>query len=366
MTTNTSPKELVAAYRAGKRLDAAALDAPLDRSAFPGLGMPPTGMIYLRGKKPVYRAMNPTGPAEVLDPEKLASLLTTEGMSTVVADAYTFGKLTVMAGNVPSNDFKALTRRLRISRGLPMSLKLPVLTEALAVRYWMQDGLTDTSLSDWAEAFGFSGLSLPETIRELSSMATAGIRPAGLVYAKTIGNLEGLETRLMSSAGFSGISTDCYVFTMLEGFNAKAGGLRIIDPGLLELHVLDGQVCRVTPMNVTAGKFTAAVSSPFKFKEGRDVRLTDGQRLARTGMQSLRFGGGVLHAEFRTPTNRSGGLDMLRDAKAGIAPLYAAEDVFDGRGQEIKNKRWMGGDVERIPGREVPLDVALAGAPSGD
>lgn len=40
-----------------------------------------------------------------------------------------------MADNLPSTDFKVLGRRLRISRGLPVSLKLPILTEALSYRY---------------------------------------------------------------------------------------------------------------------------------------------------------------------------------------------------------------------------------------
>ncbi|MCQ1996697.1 hypothetical protein [Arthrobacter sp. zg-Y1171] len=55
-----------------------------------------------------------------------------------------------MANNMPSNDFESPTRRLRISRGLPGSVKLPVLTEALTTRYWMQDGLAENKIEDWA------------------------------------------------------------------------------------------------------------------------------------------------------------------------------------------------------------------------
>lgn len=362
MTATASPKELLTDHRTNKRLAATLQNAPLDRSAFPGLGLESTGMIYLRGKVPVYHPMH--GTPENLGPDKLALLLTSPDTSTVVADTYTFSKLTVMADNMPSNDFKALSRRLKISRGLPGSVKLPVLTEALATRYWMQDGLADNSFDDWAEAFGVQGQKLPATMRALILLASAGKRLNGLGYEKQIKGLESLEMRLMEQCKWSGISTDCYVYDMLESYNSKANGLRVVDPGLLEMHAMDGQSCRIVPMNVTTVNFTASVSSPFKLKEGRGVRLTDGISTATTKLDSLRFGGGTLHAVFDLPSVRSGGRDMIKAAKAGHAKLYAVEDVFESRGAALKNKRWLGGDVERIGGREVPLDIALAGAPT--
>lgn len=363
MTATASPKELLAAHRTEKRLDAAAQNAPLDRSAFPGLRCEATGMIYLRAKTLTYRSMH-GATAETLTPEKLAALLTGEGTSTVVADPYTFSKLLVMGDNMPSNDFKSLTRRLRISRGLPGSVKLPILTEALTTRYWMQDGLEEKSVEDWATAFGLTGHKLPTVLRTLIDLASSGKTTGTLGYEKAAKGMMDLETRLMENCQYSGISTDIYVYQMLEAFNAKANGLRAVDPGLLALHAMDGQSCKLVPMNVAQKNFTASVSSPFKLKEGREVRLTDGISLATTTLESLRFGGGVLHAVLDMPSQRGEGPLMISRAKAGKGVLYAVEGVFESRGRALKNKRWLGGDVERIGGREVPLDVALAGAPT--
>lgn len=363
MTATASPKELLAEHRNEKRLEAASHNAPLDRSAFPGLRCEATGMIYLRGKALTYRSMFSAG-SEALTPEKLADLLTSEGTSTVVADPYTFSKLLIMGDNMPSNDFKSLTRRLRISRGLPGSVKLPVLTEALTTRYWMQDELAENKVEDWAEAFGLTGQKLPTIMRSLIGLASQGRTTGALGYEKTVKGMMDLETRLMGNCQYSGISTDIYVYQMLEAFNAKANGLKALDPGLLALHAMDGQACKLVPMNVAHGSFTASVSSPFKLKEGREVRLTDGISIAATKLESLRFGGGVLHAVLDMPSARGEGPLMISRAKDGKGVLYAVEGVFESRGRALKNKRWLGGDVERIAGRDVPLDVSLAGAPT--
>lgn len=365
MTATASPKELLAAYRTQKRLDATAHNAPLDRSVFPGLRCTATGFIYLRAKTLTYRSLSGSA-AETLTPDKLAALLVGESTSTVVADPYTFSKLQVMGDNMPSNDFKSLSRRLKISRGLPGSVKLPILTDALSYRYWMQDGLAENSVEDWAEAFGLTGQKMPALLRTLIDLASQGRTTGNLGYDKSAKALMSLETKLMEQCQYSGISTDIYVYQMLEAFNSKANGLRAVDPGLLEIHAMDGQACKLVPMNVAHATFTASVSSPFKLKEGREVRLTDGISIATTTLEALRFGGGVLHAVLSTPSRRSEGPLMISRAKAGNGVLYAVEGVFESRGKPLQKKRWLGGDVERIAGRDVPLDVALAGAPMED
>lgn len=54
---------------------------------------------------------------------------------------------------------------LRIRRGLPVSGKLTVLTDALAPRYWLPDGLDENSFEDWAQAFGVKGSTTSLTMR---------------------------------------------------------------------------------------------------------------------------------------------------------------------------------------------------------
>lgn len=357
-----SPKDLLAAYRSGARSTATSDGRPGDRSAFPGLALPATGMIYIRAKGLKYQPLN--APAQDLVPAKLAELLTEPAACTVVADTRTFARLQVMADNMPSTDFNALARRLRISRGLPVSLKLPILTEVLSYRYWLPDTLAESDIDDWAAAFSVSSPSTAITLRSLISLAEQGQRPAALRYEVTAKALEELERKIMDQAAWSGISNDCYVYSMLEGFSAKAAGLRTIDPGLLDMHMIDGQACRIVPMNSDSRQFSASVSSPFKLKEGKKVRLTDGKEMVEVDLRSLRFGEGALHAVFSQPSARGAGLLMVSRARKLEANLYAVDGVFESFGQGPRNKRWLGDTVERLAGRDVPLDVMLAGAPT--
>lgn len=363
-TAPTSPKDILAAYRGDARAKATTAGAPADRSAFPGLAMPATGMIYSRANKLKYQPLN--APAQDLAPEKIAELLIEPGACTVVADAKTFAKLLVMGDNMPSNDFKSLSRRLRISRGLPVSLKLPILTEALSYRYWLPDTLTETSFEDWADAFTVSGPSTAITMRSLIHLAQDGQRPVALRYEITAKAMEDMERKIMEQAAWSGISNDCYVYSMLEGYSAKANGLRTIDPGLLAMHMIDGQACRIVPMNSDSREFSASVSSPFKLKEGKKIRLTDGKEMVEVDLRALRFGDGALHAVFSQPSARGAGLLMVSRARKLEATLYAVDGVFESFGAGPKNKRWLGDTVQRVTGRDVPLDVMLAGAPTVD
>lgn len=68
MTATASPKELRAAHRTEKQLEAASHNAPLDRSVFPGLRREATGLIYLRANSLTYRSMF-AGGAEALTPK---------------------------------------------------------------------------------------------------------------------------------------------------------------------------------------------------------------------------------------------------------------------------------------------------------
>ena len=363
-TNSTSPRDLLAAYRASERSKATADGRPGDRSSFPGLAIPATGMIYSRGRSLKYHPLN--APATDLSPDKLAELLIEPSACTVVPDNTTWAKILVMADNMPSNDFKALGRRLRISQGLPQSLKLPVLTDALSYRYWLQDDLSESSFEDWAEAFNVKGPSTGITIRSLITLAEKGSRPTALKFDASAKSMEETERKIMEQAAWGGISNDCFVYSMLEGFSARAAGLRTLDPGLLEMHTIDGQACRIVPMNSNEREFTASVSSPFKLKEGKKVRLTNGQEMVEVDLRALRFGSGALHAVFSQPSKRGAGILMVARARRQETKLYAVDGVFESFAAGPKNKRWLGEDVEAITGRDVPLDVMLAGAPTTD
>lgn len=365
MTSPTSPKELLADYRQQSRQDAAEHGRPIDRSAFPGLLVETTGMIFIARDVLMYHPLG--SPAVPLTADMLNAQLVEMDSSIVVADAGTLSALAAFAESAPASDPGALRRRLAILAALGDSVKLPVLTKALATRYWLPDGLDEESLADWAEALEVKGPTNQITMRSLIALARDGMRLESLNYEKTVSSIEALERRMMDSAVYSDVGNDCTMLERLEVHNAKITGLRALDPGLLEMHMIDGQVSRVTPLGVTFTTFTAKVSSPFKLKEGRDgVRLTDGYSVVSASLDELRYGEGVLHAVLTIPTRgkfAESARQMVQRAHDGHGPLYATEKVFETAATALVNKRWLGGDVEPVQSRNVPLAVLLAGAP---
>ncbi|HEX9089536.1 MAG TPA: hypothetical protein VF867_18745 [Arthrobacter sp.] len=359
--TPVSPKDLIAAHKRTERTIALTQGSPTNRSTFPGIGLEPTGMIFLRGKRLTYQSMNSM--AQDLDHATLTMLLSDPDKITVIADSDTRYALQAVAETEPTEGYNSIKKRLKTVASLPGSMRLPVLTDALSYRYWLPEGLDEDSLSDWADAFGAKGPTMSLTMKTLIELATSGKHPEGLGYTKTITSLQSTEVRLMEQCVWGNISSDVQVFGMLESYTSKINSLRTIDPGLLELHVLDGRVCRIKPMNVETRTFTASVSQPFKLKEGRALRMTDGHVIVETTMESLRYGAGELHAVFEQPSSRGKGATLVASAKSGAMPLYVTDGTFDMRASFPKNKRWLSGSVDRISGRDVPLDVILAGAP---
>ena len=357
-----SPKELIADYCQRARSDAADAEAATDRSAFPGLLQDPTGMIFTARDTLMFQ---PTGaPARPLTEDILNVEMVGINSSTVISDEGTMSRLKAFAGAGKGRDAQDLRRRIDVLGSFSESVKAPVLTRALASRYWLPEGLDEASLDDWAEALDVKGPTQAITLRSLMSLARDGIRPTGMNFDEEVKKLEATEREMLDSAVYSDVASDCLLLERLEGHDAISAGLRVLDPALLDLHMLDGQVCRVRPLGVTTKTFSAKVSSPFKLKEG-GVRLTDGKAVRASTLSHLSYGEGVLHAVFDIPNSKmtNNVSEMVENAYAGYGALYATEKLFVGSARKLQNRRWLGGEVEPVKGRKVPLSVILAGAP---
>ncbi|QOD05703.1 hypothetical protein [Pseudarthrobacter sp. BIM B-2242] len=357
-----SSKEMLTAYRREQRMTSTDNGSPCDRSGFPGLSLTPDGMIYRRGTSLLYQPLNDK--ARDLDHVLLTELLTHDEKITAIADKGTFEALQTVAATEPEDQYGSIAKRLKVLNSLPASVRMPILTDALAYRYWLPDGKDEASFADWAAAFNATGPTASLSMRRLIDLAVDGVKYSGLKFDNTVSALRRAEARLMEQCVWSNISSDVQVFGMLESYSNKINALRTIDPGLLELHVLDGRVCKVKPMNNTHRDFSASVSQPFKLKENKPLRMTDGYGLAETTMTELRFGAGEMHAVFDQPSGTGQGQAMVMSAKQGTRALYVAEGTFDMPASRPVNRRWLSGTkVERVADRTVPLDVILAGAP---
>ena len=361
-TTPAAPKELLADYRRDARAAARAAGAPQDRAAFPGIGLEPTGMIYRSGRRLMYQPV--LDKARELDHPTLTNLLSSPHTCTVVADRDTFESLHQVGLSQPEEEYGSIAKRLKAVKSLPVSVRMPILTDALAYRYWLPEGLDEKSFDDWAASFGKPGPTRSAAMRHLIDKATDGLHSVKLKNEMTVGRLRDAEVRLMEQCVWGGTSSDVQVFGMVESYTSKANGLRHLDPGLLEYHVLDGTVCKIGPMNETSEDFSASASQPFKLKENSKLRMTDGAEVCEVLLTSLRYGSGELHAVFSQPSARSNGASLIRSAKMGLRPLYVAAGIFDLPPGFPRNRKWLSGTaVERVEGRTVPLDVILAGAP---
>ena len=362
MTTKPSPKELIADYCQRARADAAEAETATDRSAFPGLLADPTGMIFTARDTLMFQ---PTGaPARPLTEDILNVQMVAIDSSTVISDKGTMSRLKAFAAAGTGSDAHDLRRRIDVLGSFTESVKAPVLTGALSSRYWLPEDMDEDSLGDWADALDVKGPTQATTLRSLMTLARDGITPLGMNFDKEVKKLESRERDMLDSAVYSDVGSDCVLLERLEGHDAIATGLRVLDPALLDFHMLDGQVSRVQPLGVTHKTFSAKVSSPFKLKEG-GVRLTDGKAVRASNLSHLSYGEGVLHAVFDIPNSKmtNNVREMVENAYNGYGALYATEKLFVGATSKLQNRRWLGGDVEPVKGRKVPLSVILAGAP---
>lgn len=358
--TTATPQTNIAEYRRQERTRAESLGAPQDRGLFPTIHRIVTGRIFLRGTKLTYQADGQQ--PETLTGAVLDTVLGESTGSTVVADEATFSQVWKLATAAPLPD--ARSRRMKILKSLDSSTKLPILTRALARRYWLPADKDETDLGDWAEAFNLRAPSTSLTMKALIERASTSRCPQG-EYERDFDRMATHEASILEGAQYTGIRSDCSIFSRLQSHEALQKGLRLRDRGLLPLHVLDGQACRIVPMNVNEFTFTASVSSPFKMKEGSVLQILDtAGSITETRLESLRFGSGEMHAVFKTPTARSGGRSLVEDAKRQKSSLYVVEKPFDLPGKGLKNRRWFEKEIPVIEGREVPMDILLAGAPT--
>ena len=370
MTATPTPRELLADFVQQRRKNSAAANEPTDRALFPGLHLEPTGFIFTHNKTLMFKPLS--GQTEPLDGATLARILDTADASALVADETTLKRMAYFAEEADEiraeeagEDDKQfnLVRRLGLIRALSRSMKLPVLTDVLAYRYWLPDGLPMEKLESWGRAFQLNAPTTVLTMRNLLPLALDGDRGSLLAYESSANSVKNVEQRMMASAMYKGVSADCTVFSQLEQFGELETGLRTMDPGLLDMHVIDGQVCRLYPVDMDGESFTATVSSPFKLKEG-GIRLTDGVRQTKTNLTGLDYDGTDLIAVAELPDQKkSRGKHLVPAALYEGEKLYAMAAVFGMGGGIAKRKRWMGGDVERDRSSQVPLDVLLAGGP---
>lgn len=251
------------------------------------------------------------------------------------------------------------------STGDPLSLGL--LTDALS-HAWHAPTETDVEDPDsWAEAFKLNTTRREVTLRLLATRAaSSAASSAGCRYETS--TLVNMEAKLASSARFSNLESECRLHGSIESLASAQKEYQVADPGLLRHHEVDGTVTRVGgPIRQEGAGVWLKTLSPFRLKVGRQVFITNGEvdvKSGRDGIIATRFTSGVLEIHVACPASA---LRWLKAEVAAGSTLHLREQPFGGvKKGERASHRWQKPKErpEAVQGREVPLDVILAGAPS--
>ena len=277
---------------------------------------------------------------------------------------------------------RAAAMQLRACSRIPVTTKLVVLADALAARFWIPEGFDATDIKDWKRAL--AAPSGPAGIRSLLAAAEASHlakKPLGVLTtaATSIRRLTGLVMKVADAPGSK---------AAIDGFMAaeKLGDawsvLRAFDPIGRHEAVADGVTSRIRVIGRDErSRVLATLSQPCRMRQG-NVVLLDPRSDARLGsarlVQITYQAGHGLMGVFQ-PAPKQGGkpgeimgqafspMDRAVRELGDLAELIIANDpsIAADPSPAFAGARAMwdrSADQARpVSGRDVPLDVALAG-----
>lgn len=370
--TPLSPKELLDALSTRKRAQAQVLGRPIRRTEFPSLLLEPTAHAYMRSGQLQFKELTkPPRPmtADDLeqfmsrpeDPDRIKSGAEKTSV-LLLPDREAFSELTHLTDHLPEDDERRLFRRLRVAASLPQSIRMPILTKRLAEGWWMPADLDETSLDEWATAFGISAPSESLLLTALAEKGLSGDR-SRMAFETKARALANTETWLMSTAQFGGMAADCSLYGSLEEVVSRHQEIQLFDRGLAEINTITGEHSELRIDSIDEESFSAQLSTPFKIKAGAKVIIHDGDEKFASVLERTWFVSGSLFGEFVTPGSRSKGYRMFSQAARTGDVLHVCKTPFNGIPKRAEDNRWLSSEKPERIYREVPLDVLLAGGP---
>jgi hypothetical protein len=272
-----------------------------------------------------------------------------------------------LAKKNPNNQTTRLDRIMDVSSSLPMSQLFPVLTKALALRYYMPASLDTNLIGDWITAFHLDGLPLRDALTALAfqtvrtSQVTADRSPDSRLL-----ELARSETFLTKSAAYSNTLSGVRAFRAITGITETWAHYRELDPKMLQENI-DGEA-------VFAGSLLAAggargsvlirMDSAPKLKAGEEVIALDGEGNQLRGnvkIDSIRLDIDRIIVKIVKEIDRSSGrIILVKKPFVGATRDPFASPWASGKFSPTE------GMIERnisvqIPHRSMPLDVLIAG-----
>lgn len=269
--------------------------------------------------------------------------------------------------------------QLRACSRIPVSTKLVVLADALNERFWLPEGFDPSDIKDWKRAL--AAPSGPAGIRSLLAAAETshlGEKPLGVLVtaATSVRRLTGLVMKVADSTG-SKAAIDGYLAA--EKIGDAWGVLRAFDPIGRHEAVAEGTMSRI---KVTGrderSRVLAVLSQPCRMRTGNVVLLDphSDARLGTARLSQITYQAGLGLMGIFVPAPKQGGKPGEIMAQAfsamdravrevgeliiGNDPSIAADPTPSFAGARAMWDR-SADQVRSVSGRDVPLDVALAG-----
>lgn len=386
--------QALAKYDAKQRAAAAKVGRPTDRAAtagiFHGDKTTLTSAVFTGVDGKVYSLDLVSDSTPVaLDRQGLLRLLTDAydlgdaevGLFNgfVIADRDTLRRIAKMAdGWAKASDaleVRRMARLMSFRMTLPVSMYTPVLTEALASRYWLPTGPDADDLGAWDVAFGHGHPHLSRrALLALIEKATDGITNKDCKNAINSGEKIGARAGQHASD-----SAACTAFGKAGAVTDAYNTMIAIDPTLRERNTISGTVSRIKIHQIKQNQIEAYVTDPGKLREGSKVWIfddtADGRKIDLT-LRAIEFVNERLMAILSAPASNNSNGFIIHESKAqyegttlvrAARPLYVVTAPFLANKKAPKNKRWMqSGGEDKVLHIDIPVDIALAGAPRRD
>lgn len=252
---------------------------------------------------------------------------------------------------------------------------LAVLGDVLDRTFWRPDGVT--SVAGWCAAFGVTH-TFDGWLAMLGHALRGRVAGRQMSMANGVHAIESSLAQALRYMGRSGSRSNS-VFSLTTRLAAATAGYEAMDPLGHREALRTGDAVLVNPVQDKGTTLTAVLSSPIRFRPGTlALYRLDGHFVGTVNLREITWNPrdrcqvGVIS----TQETRSGSGDgraytgpavgAMRASMGGRGPadvFVATPDQYVRSYEYRPDSIWADGDSSARAPREVPLDVALAGAP---
>ena len=323
--------------------------------------------VFFRSGKLMYaHGSTPADVRVATGVDQITAALSDPGAVVVVPDRDTIRKL-IRRAELGGATTAATARRLRFSQRVAVSSRAVVLTQALSSKYFLPIDEDQGSIGAWLRMLAMPRD--PSGMVGLFRLVTAGAPGATKAWAEARKGLLVAEETASGHLAFGGASAAASVFFCAEKIEEQWSAMQRMDENLFARFFTDGSVVRATPF-ARNGTITCRLSTPMSLKEGTVLLTAPASpqgfcQEGRAKLVSLRFEAGGLVGEFDSVRSSVALFSMFDFALNNGTEVLVTSAPGGGPGAAFTSGNWFGQHHDLGPhlGRDVPLDVALAGVP---